>query len=387
MNWLDNFYKTEIKKIKQAKRYRQIYKIRKERKYLITEDNRRLLNLASNDYLGLANNPIYIEDFYSKNKIKSPGSTASRLLSGDSPELRKTEEAFATWLGKESAILLPSGYHANTGLLSVFSDTDTCIFMDKSCHASIYDGIKLSGLKFYRYQHNNIEKLESLLKKHREKHKYAIIATESLFSMDGDTADIKSIAQLAEKYDCLSMVDEAHSIGVRGPHGAGITREYGLENSIDIIIATGGKAMGGNGGIIACSKQIKTLIINKSRPLIYSTAMSPLAASWLYYAIKKIRTMEEERKKLKELWQYARKRLSGIGISYGKSCMQIIPAITGSSEKAILLAERLRQKGFFAPAIRPPTVRESMACIRLSLTTLIEKDDIDMLIEAMELQK
>ncbi|MEM5948200.1 aminotransferase class I/II-fold pyridoxal phosphate-dependent enzyme [Spirochaetia bacterium 38H-sp] len=383
MSWFETFFAEQEYQLKERNQYRQIQAILRKGKHIITGKNQ-VLNLASNDYLGLAGNSQHIEDFLKqyKNNIFM-GSTSSRLISGDSPELREAEERFAKWIKKETALILPSGYHANISIFAAFQETDTCVFMDKSCHASMYDGVKLGSLKLYRYPHNNMEMLLKLLKKHRAKHKNAIIATEALFSMDGDTADIKNISQLAKEYDCISIVDEAHSIGITGPHGAGITRKTELEQDIDIIIATGGKALGAAGGLIACSNKIRTFLINRSRPLIYSTAISPIIAAWLSYTMEKVKKMQKEREKLKSLWEYTRKKLKQKGYNTGNSNMQIIPIITGSSKQALFLSEKLRNNGIYSPAIRPPTVRETKSCVRISITSLMEKTDIHQLLESI----
>ncbi|MDO8663089.1 MAG: 8-amino-7-oxononanoate synthase [Candidatus Omnitrophota bacterium] len=326
------------------------------------------IDFSSNDYLGLSSHPKLIEE--SKKAIDKFGtaSSASRLLSGSLNLHHLLEERLACFKDKESALVFNSGYHANIGVISsIYADKDV-VFSDRLNHASIIDGIRLSQAHFFRFQHNDLEHLDSLLKKERSKFRHALIVTESLFSMDGDRPPLKELVYLKEKYDCQLMVDEAHATGIFGRNGSGVVEEEGLVNRVDLLMGTFSKALGGYGGYLAASKRITGYLVNTARSFIYSTALPPSAIAANLAAIEIIKNEPWRRKDLLENVRYFRQALSEKGLS-PKGEAQIVPLITKDSLRTVELSEKLQAKGYWVLPIRPPTVPRNQARLRFSLTT------------------
>lgn len=339
---------------------------KKDEKYVYFGE-KRLLNLSSNNYLGIADNRRITEEFMKFIGGKySFGSASARLLTGNLPVYKDLENLLAKLYNKESALIFNSGYHANVGITSALAQKGDVIFSDKLNHASIIDGMKLSQGKFFRYQHNNMQSLEQLLIRERENYENAIIITESVFSMDGDIADLAKIVELKKKYNCILAVDEAHAFGVFGKTGLGIAEHLHLTGEIDLLIGTFGKAVGSVGAFVAGDKTLIDFLINKSRPFIFSTALPPINIAYTKWVIEnKLPDTFEKREKMLALAQKF------------NSPSHIVPVIIGENAKTVEMCEILYQNGYFTLPIRPPAVPEGTSRIRISLTTEITEKDLE----------
>ena len=339
---------------------------KKDEKYVYFGE-KRLLNLSSNNYLGIADNRRITEEFMKFIGGKySFGSASARLLTGNLPVYKDLENLLAKLYNKESALIFNSGYHANVGITSALAQKGDVIFSDKLNHASIIDGMKLSQGKFFRYQHNNMQSLEQLLIRERENYENAIIITESVFSMDGDIADLAKIVELKKKYNCILAVDEAHAFGVFGKTGLGIAEHLHLTGEIDLLIGTFGKAVGSVGAFVVGDKTLIDFLINKSRPFIFSTALPPINIAYTKWVIEnKLPDTFEKREKMLALAQKF------------NSPSHIVPVIIGENAKTVEMCEILYQNGYFTLPIRPPAVPEGTSRIRISLTTEITEKDLE----------
>lgn len=339
---------------------------KKDEKYVYFGE-KRLLNLSSNNYLGIADNRRITEEFMKFIGGKySFGSASARLLTGNLPVYKDLENLLAKLYNKESALIFNSGYHANVGITSALAQKGDVIFSDKLNHASIIDGMKLSQGKFFRYQHNNMQSLEQLLIRERENYENAIIITESVFSMDGDIADLAKIVELKKKYNCILAVDEAHAFGIFGKTGLGIAEHLNLTGEIDLLIGTFGKAVGSVGAFVVGDKTLIDFLINKSRPFIFSTALPPINIAYTKWVIEnKLPDTFEKREKMLALAQKF------------NSPSHIVPVIIGENAKTVEMCEILYQNGYFTLPIRPPAVPEGTSRIRISLTTEITEKDLE----------
>lgn len=359
---------------------RQLKPISSRQKGRIYFEKKEYIDFSSNDYLGLVNHPKLIE--VSKKAIEEYGtsSTASRLLSGDLKIHHCLEEKVAHFKNKESALVFNSGYQANVGILSCLYTKEDVIFSDRLNHASIIDGIILSGARLFRFQHNDLNHLEYLLKNEREKFKKALIVTETIFSMDGDRPPLKEMAQLKDRYNCEIMVDEAHATGIFGKNGSGVVEEEGLAERIDLIMGTFSKALASYGAYLAASQNIVDYLINTCRSFIYSTALPPSVIACSLASIDLIREEPQRRRELLALAQYFRNALKKRGFQV-KGTSQIVPLIIGENSRTQEFARRLQEKGYWVLPIRPPTVPPGEARLRFSLTFHQDRAILEKLIE------
>ncbi len=338
------------------------------------------IDFSSNDYLGLSSHPKLIEAAKAAAETYGVSASASRLLSGDLEIYHRLEENIAEFKSKESALVFNSGYQANVGILSALYGEGDAIFSDKLNHASIVDGLILSGAKFFRFKHNDTGHLESLLEKERAKFKKALIITETIFSMDGDRPDLKALVGLKEKFDCAIMVDEAHATGIFGQNGSGVVEEEGLADKIDLIMGTFGKALGSFGAYLAASADIIEYMVNKCRSFIYSTALPPVTIACNLAAIEIIKDEPRRREKLLKSADFFRNALKEKGFNITGSS-QIIPIVIGENDATVQMAEALQRKGYWVLPIRPPTVPQGEARLRFSLSFDHGKDVLERLID------
>jgi len=342
------------------------------------------LNLSSNDYLGLASNKKFISKFYAQLKPESlleqfgPGSSASRLMTGNSQLYEQLEHKLADLYKSQRALVFNSGYHGNAGILPALAEKGDLIVADKLCHASLIDGMRLSRAESIRYRHLDYDHLSNILAEKRKQFNRVFIVSESVFSMDGDLVDLRKLVDLKEQFNCVLYLDEAHAVGVYGKKGLGLAEQEGLTGDIDILLGTFGKALAGLGGFVACSTIIADYLVNRARPFIYSTGLPPVCLSWLYFVLDHLPTMVDERKKLQDLAKNLRLGLIREGLATGGSS-QIIPVIIGDSAATLSAAEKLRASGFWVTAVRPPTVPANTARLRLSLSTAFIPEDLDSL--------
>lgn len=363
----------ELQDLKAAGNLRQLSPVQPEGIWL-WHQGRRYLNVSSNDYLGLTATPWAGINLAEQTLVSQQassfahGNPASRLMTGNSMEYEWLESELAALFPGKTALTLGCGYMVNSGLMPALVAPGELILADKLSHASMIEGLKLSGAEFKRFRHNDINHLEHLLR--QAGGRPVTVMVESVYSMDGDLAPLQDIVKLKQQYPFTLYVDEAHSFGTRGPCGAGYCAELGLLDAVDLLVCTLGKALAGAGACVLCHPQVRDYLINRMRPLIFSTALPPCTLQWDALMVHALRTDETpsgcpplsvQRHKLQQLIaQY--NRLTG-----SKAQSQIIPLPMGSNERALAMTATGQEAGFWLTAIRHPTVPTGQARIRLSL--------------------
>jgi len=341
----------------------------------IIRDGRQLLNLSSNDYLGLARHPAIIQAISESLLAEGAGSGASRLVTGNQPVYGQLEEAVAQWQSCDAALVFANGYMANVGVINALVGRGDVVFSDQLNHASIVDGILLSRAEHVRYRHNDIEHLRILLEKHRDKRR-KLIVTDAVFSMDGDEALLQELVSLKQEYNAMLMVDEAHSGGIYGARGEGLSHKLGLKHEVDIHMGTFSKAFGLYGAYVCGSSMLIRWLVNKARTLIYSTALPPALVTGIAKALELVQTEHWRRERLYLTNIFFRSSLqkSGFRVSDGNS--PIVPLILRDNDTALRFSQALEAEGIGAAAIRPPTVPERTARIRFSLSAAHSPADV-----------
>ena len=342
----------------------------------VRQGDRWLINFSSNDYLGLAQHPDLKSAAVAAIERWGTGSGASRLVTGSTALHEALEAEIAAWKSTDTAVAFNSGYQANLGVLSALTKRGDRIFYDQRVHASLKDGIKVSQATSHEFLHNDLAHLRTLLEQHSSS-RLRLIVTESVFSMDGDLAPLAEIWELTQAFDCLLLVDEAHGIGVFGPEGGGVCSQMGLNSSTLIQVGTCGKALGSFGAYVACSLPVAELLRNRSRSFIYTTALPPPAIAATQAAIRHVRKCPAARKQLYRNRQYFESR-SGVS-----TLSQIIPIVLGSSHTAMAVSQDLKEQGLWVQAIRPPTVPQGTARLRVSLSAAHSYKQIDRLCHAL----
>lgn len=360
---------------------RRLPRLEHDGRYVTTpDDGRRMLNLSSNDYLGLAADTDLRREFLETLMPETflPTSSSSRLLTGNFRVYDELEDELARRFGTEAALVFNCGYHANTGILPAVADAQTLILADKLVHASLIDGIRLAApARCIRYRHNDLAQLERLVGEHSSHCHRLIIVTESVFSMDGDRTDLRRLVALKRRYDnVLLYVDEAHAFGVFGPTGLGCAEEEGCTRDIDFLVGTFGKAGASAGAYVACSRTVRDYLVNRMRPFIFTTALPPVSVAWTLFVVRRLAAMDDRRRHVLSLGERLRARLAQRGYA-SPSVSQIVPMIVGPSADTVLRAEALQRHGFYALPVRPPTVPEGTSRIRFSLTAALTEDEVD----------
>ncbi len=372
----------ELKNLSKRHLLRTISPLQSVDRGTVEVSHRRLIDFCSNDYLGLSQHPVLKERASEALERWGCGARASRLMSGDLEIHHALEDQIARLKGTEAALVFGSGYLANIGAISSIVGRGDGIFMDRLCHASMVDGALLSKARIHRFQHNDMDHLESLLKAHRGKHERAIILVESLYSMDGDIAPVEELIHLKNEYEAILLLDEAHAVGALGKTGEGLVPRS-LAREIDIHIGTFGKAFGSYGAFCAVSSDLRSFFINRARSFIFSTALPPAVSGANLAAIEVAEEYHEGRNRLHGLSLWLRKAIEmRLGL-WTPGLFHIIPIIIGENQKAVSLAEHLLKKGFLVRAIRPPTVPEGQARLRISLTTNHSTGDLEDLVETL----
>ncbi len=343
-----------------------------------------LLDLASNDYLGLNRHPRLIEAAIKTMHLEGVGAGGSRLITGSRPIHKKLEIALEDWLGREKVLLFPSGFQANIAAVQALASRHTPILADRMIHHSLLVGIKSSGAKLYRYFHNDLNDLKRYLNLCREKHPHEapLVITESLFSMEGTSPNLKLLAEICEDYEAKLLVDEAHALGVMGPEGKGLT--YGLSSPVAIIVGTFGKAFGSGGAFLASNKRIGEDLIQTSGAFRYTTALSPSLASAALAALELIKENPcwgIELQKKANNWRF---HLKANGWEYPPGNGPIIPLLIGTDKKTLELQKQLEIKGLLSVAIRPPTVPEGKSRLRLTVQKNLPSGTINKLLIALD---
>ena len=354
----------------------------------ISRDGRRMLNLSSNDYLGLASEQSLAEEFADSLHSSSSGggwlplsSSSSRLLTGNHEAYGALEERLAAMYGRENALVLSSGYHMNSGVLPALCDRKTLILADKLVHASLIDGIRLCEGRCVRFRHQDYAQVESILEKEAGAYERIFIVTESIFSMDGDLAPLQRLVELKRRWPSVMLyVDEAHAVGVRGANGLGLAEECGCIGDIDLLCGTFGKALASVGAYVVCDRVIKEYLVNKMRTLIFTTALPPVNVAWSLFIMERLQRFGGRREHLDRISSMLREAFALRGMQM-PSGSHIIPMIIGSSADAVLRAEDMQRHGFYVLPIRPPTVPEGTSRLRFSLTASLKEEDIAKLIE------
>ena len=381
MNKIEN----ELIKLKNIGQFRSIPNIHSKAGNRILINGTEYLNLASNDYLGISTDAGLRTEFIKQNDSLL-SSASARLLTGTSFEYKELEQNLANIFQKESALIFNTGYQANLGIISALVSRGDVIFSDKLNHASIVDGMRLSSGTFFRYKHLDYDNLEALLIKNRSQYNNAIIVSESIFSMDGDLADINRLIELKNKYNCFLMLDEAHAFCAYGNTFSGVSGElsFNKHNDIDIIVGTFGKALGSFGAFCVSKKYIIDYLINNARSFIFSTSIPPINIAWTNWLLEEKRDyIKSQIDKLKVLSESVHNIMNDNNI-VTPSKSHIIPFLIGDNNKTIEISEILLSEGYYIPAIRPPTVPEGTSRLRVSLTAGIELESIKNLIQIIQ---
>lgn len=372
-----SFIEEEMSRRRSAHQLRTLRSIRPLQGAMVEVNGRSMINFCSNDYLGIARHPLLQQRAMEFTQRYGTGSTASRLICGSYDCIAKVEDKLAELKGSSSVLILNSGFQANVSIIPVLADANALILSDRLNHNSIIQGIRLARCKKILFDHNSPAHLEEILSQNQGgAHSRILIITESVFSMDGDRCDIDRLIHLAEKYQALLMVDEAHATGVLGLRGMGLA----AGKKVDVIIGTFGKALGSFGAYMAGSRQIRDYLINCCAGFIYTTALPPPVIGAIDAALELVPEMEKERKTLQDNASFLRQNLQRLGFDTGNSTTQIIPVITGNEEETLLLSDRLERCGFLATAIRPPTVPQGQCRIRIALSAAHSREQVEQLL-------
>lgn len=348
----------------------------------ISIDGKKVLNFCSNNYLGLADDPRLVSAAEESLRSEGFGSGASRLVCGNMSSHTKLEEAIARFKGVERCLVFTSGYMANVGIISALFGREDLIISDKLNHASILDGIVLSRSEHQRYPHNDLDALERSLKKGTD-FRRRLIVTDSVFSMDGDTAPLKDIVLLARKYDAMVMVDEAHAFGVLGANGRGLAEHLGVDDGIDIQMGTLSKAAGAFGAYCCGSSSLIELVLNRARSFVYTTGMPPSVAAAGCQALEILAKESWRRVQLLKNTRKIRKGLTALGFEVSDDPTPIIPIVLKDAERCVEFSKRLMGLGIFVQAIRPPTVPVDTSRLRITVMATHTTEDIQCLLDAM----
>ncbi len=381
----DNFIHKLEKKLelrKQQNLFRERNTLASRQGPTIKIDGRSLINFCSNDYLGLANHQDVISAFKSSADMFGVGSGASSLVCGRSDLHQQLEEKLADKTGREAALVFPGGYMANLAVATTFAGRTDGVFLDRLAHASLVDAARLSGAKLHRYQHADHEALVLALKNSSVNEK--LVLTDTVFSMDGDKAPINELITACKQNEALLAVDDAHGFAVLGKSGGGLLEEKEIPaEDVPILVATFGKALGTAGGFIAADKIVIETLIQFARTYIYTTALAPAIAGATLASLKVLEQESWRRETLNGLIKYFCSGVSDMGLNILSSDTAIQPLMIGDSENAVRISKKLFDEGFLISAIRPPTVPEGSARLRITLTAAHTEEQVDRLLETL----
>ncbi len=366
-NWA--WLKPELDRLHEQRLFRRVREVTSLPEAWCLVEGRRLRNFAGNDYLNLSHDPRVIEAACVAAQEAGTGSTASALVCGRTPWHAALETQLAQFKGEEAAILFPTGYAANLGTLAALAGTEDIVLCDRLNHASLVDGCRLSGAKFRVYRHDDLAGLEAQLHK-ATGFRRRLIVTDSVFSMDGDVAPLPELCALAERFDALLIVDEAHATGVFGTDGHGIAEAQGVAGRVSVSIGTLSKALGGLGGFVAGSTDLIDYLRNHARPQMFSTALPPAQCAAASAALRIIQAEPERRQLLLKGSARLAQSLRDAGLNLGgQPAGPIIPVLLNDPAKALAVARELESAGYLVAAIRPPTVPQGTSRLRITLTT------------------
>jgi 8-amino-7-oxononanoate synthase len=374
--------------LRTADRYRQRRPVKVLDAVHVEVDGRRYINFASNNYLGLSHHPEILNAVRQATESAGWGSGAAPLITGCTEFHAEAEKAIAAWKGMENALLFPSGFQANqaaiSGMAAVAASQGRPIrfFLDKLSHASLIDAVRATGQWWRTFPHNDIGRLRKLLAE-QEPDGICVVITESIFSMDGDAAELRQIASLKRDIPFVFVLDEAHGSGVFGNNGSGLATELGVADTVDLAILTLSKALGGVGGAVCGSNQWCDAIVNFARPYIFSTSLPAAAAAAARAAISVMRTEPHRQNRVRELARNVRTRLAERGITIPAGDSPIIPVILGDERTAMEASGKLREKGILVPAIRPPSVPRGSSRLRITLSCEHSDEEVKSVVEAL----
>ncbi|MGD2046888.1 MAG: 8-amino-7-oxononanoate synthase [Gemmatimonadota bacterium] len=348
----------------------------------VSHEGERLLSFCSNDYLGLATDPDVVAGAVRAAESHGAGSGASRLVTGGFDIHDELERELADFTGREAALLFVSGYQANTSVIPAVAARDGLVLYDENAHASIRRGCWLSRAEAVRFRHNDVEHLDALLSERTECRVAGapLIVTESLFSMDGDRAPLGGICAVAERHGAFLMVDDAHAMGVFGEHGEGLAAGHAR---VDIVLGTFGKAFGTSGAFVASNDLLRSHLVNFCAGVVYTTAPPPPVVGAARAALAAIRSGRLDQDRFRAFVAATHERLARAGFDTSPSDTQIVPILLGDARSALACQEHLRSRGILAVAIRPPTVPEGTARLRISLTRRHTEEHVERLIAAL----
>ena len=346
----------------------------------VTLDGRRVINFCSNNYLGLTHHPRIIEAMRQALATHGAGAGAAPLISGQTDLHQRAEADIARWKGAEAAVLLPSGYQANHAAVQMLASVRVRFLIDKLAHASLLDAVRSTSRPYRVFPHNHLPKLRRLLDA-ATPGEAQVVVTESVFSMDGDLADLQGLADLKKRYPFVLLLDEAHGSGVYGAGGAGLAQELGHSSIVDLSIVTLSKAAGVQGGAVCGSRSLVDGLINFGRASIYSTSLSPALAAGISAAIEVMHDEPQRQARVRANAAHLRDRLTSLGVAPGHS--PIVPILLGDAPRAMAAMQRLLERGFWVAAVRPPTVGPNSSRLRVTVSCDHTSDEIDRLADEL----
>jgi 8-amino-7-oxononanoate synthase len=343
--------------------------------------DRLLINFSANDYLGLSQHPALIAAAQTYTQRYGTGAPASRLVTGTYSIHQHLEKQLADACGREAALLFSSGFQANSTLLPTVVDASAVVLCDRLIHNSLLQGILASRARFIRYRHNDLDHLRSLLERVSQRtYSRIVIVSETVFSMDGDRCDVDALVQLAQTYNAILYLDDAHALGVMGKEGMGLATTHA---GVDLVVGTFGKAFGAFGAFVVCSQKLRDYFVNYCPGLIYTTALPPAVIGAVTAALELLPGLTAERNRLSQYGEKLRLHLQHLGYPTGNSQSQIVPLIVGDEEKTLQLSQWLKDHGILATAIRPPTVESGTARIRFTVSSQHTAAHLDQLIKTL----
>ena len=372
----------ELIKIKESGLYRNLTAVENAQDTHVKIEGKTYLSFCSNNYLGLASHPSVVAAVKDAVELYGWGAGASRLVSGNMTLHETLENEISKFKKKDAAIVFPTGYMANLGVITSLVSNGDLVICDKLNHASIIDGCRLSGADFRVYAHCNMEKLENILKK-SAKYNCKLIVTDSVFSMDGDLAPLPDLVKIAAKYNAMLMVDEAHGTGVFGENGRGVVEHYDLGNEVYVVMGTLSKAIGSLGGYVSGDIDLISYLRNKARTFMYTTALPPAVCA---ASIAGIKLIQEDPSMRVSLWnnvRFIKDKLNSLNINTISSESQIIPILIGDAKKAVKVSKLLYDNGILIPAIRPPTVPANSSRLRMTVMSSHTKQDLERLSQTL----
>lgn len=379
---MTHWQQQQLDSLAQQGLYRQMMALQSASGPVGTIDGQEKIIFCSNNYLGLANHPHVIEAIKSSLDDWGYGSGASRLICGNMSPHEALQNRLAKKLTKESCLVFPTGFMTNYAILTSLAEKEDLIVVDKLVHASIIDGARASEAQLRTFPHKQTDKLIRLLE--QGEYRRAFIVTDSLFSMDGDKADLKELVDIKKRFDATLIVDEAHAFGCLGEYGLGVTEEQSVLDDIDVYVGTFSKAIGGSGGFVAGDKSMTEILINKARSFIYTTGIPAINCIAANAAIEVIEKEPQRRKILNHHAQQLRDHCTNLGLDIAGSKSYIVPVIIGDPKQTVDISVKLWEEGIMIPAIRPPTVAPGSSRLRISLSSDHTESQIDQLCQSIK---